>query len=50
MQGDFILLRKTSDSGMEPVDDVIQFAGADDLEDAARAIIDQTKQVTDKRL
>ena len=35
------MLRKTSGKAREPVDDVIQFAGADTLENEAQAIIDR---------
>jgi len=45
MQGDFILLRKTTGSGVQPVDDVIQFAGADALEKEAQAVIDQARTI-----
>jgi hypothetical protein len=46
MQGDFIMLRKTSGKALEPVDDVIQFAGADILEKEAQAIIDRARKTS----
>jgi|RhiMetdeSRZDD1v2_1073273.scaffolds.fasta_scaffold247206_3 Methyltransferase domain len=47
MQGDFIMLRKTSGNPLEPVDDVIQFAGADILENEAQAIINRAPKTAE---
>jgi predicted O-methyltransferase YrrM len=43
MQGDFILVRKTSGSRVLPVDDVIQRPGRDTLEQEAEALMKQPK-------
>jgi hypothetical protein len=43
MQGDFILIRKTSGRRIEPVDDMIQHPGRSDLEKEAEALIAKMK-------